>query len=162
MRLFVCGEEDVAQVLAAERIGYVFSIGDTGVELPGLQEALRAVPHTRWQFDDVVRNMFGYQCLTVSQAGALADEIRRVVPKYESILVHCAAGISRSSAVAAALLAHKGMRVAAGLRETWIRSRPYRGDEMFRPNPSVLELLDHALGLNGTLSAYKGSSFYGG
>lgn len=56
----------------------------------------------RFQFDDV--DMGQKNCITQAQANKIAEAVEMVKDKVERIIVHCEAGISRSSGVAAAIM----------------------------------------------------------
>jgi len=65
----------------------------------------------------------------------------------DKVLVHCHAGISRSTAVACGILCQHGMTVDAAI-ETTIAVR-----EIAYPNLHIIELFDDLLGLRQTLTA---------
>jgi len=56
----------------------------------------------RFQFDDV--DMGQKDCITPAQANQIAEAVETIKDKVDRIIVHCEAGISRSSGVAAAIM----------------------------------------------------------
>ena len=122
-------------------ITYLVSIGDGDDPLPqGYENAGRKV---RWLIADVV-----------TDEGATEDDIRRIVDLAEqlraesgTLLIHCEAGISRSTATALIIYA------------CWLG--PGREDEAMRrvgaqrpyaiPNRRIVAIADNLLALNGRL-----------
>ncbi len=122
---------------------YVVSIG-VPPELPpaGWQNAPRRL---RLEFDDALSESDGGP--SPADVERLLRFARELAARPGGILVHCQAGISRSTAAAAVILAvvlGEGREVEA-LREV-LRVQP-----LARPNARLLELADAALGRNGTL-----------
>jgi len=66
----------------------------------------------------------------------------------DSLLVHCRAGVSRSTAVSLGLLASWGLDPTYAYDQLLEAHPPGR---LFAPNPLVLALFDQALNLNGSL-----------
>ena len=61
----------------------------------------------RAEFDDIDIPLKGYKLLDSAQAIDMTSFIKDVViGKFDYLIIHCRAGISRSSAVAAAILKH--------------------------------------------------------
>jgi predicted protein tyrosine phosphatase len=122
-------------------ITYLVSIGDGGDPLPeGYENAARRL---RWLIADVV-----------TEEGATEDDIRRIVDlatqlRSESgtLLIHCEAGISRSTATALIIFAcwlGRGREDEAMQRV--IAQRPFSS-----PNRRMIALADKLLGLDGRL-----------
>ncbi len=90
-----------------------------------------------------------------SHAARIVD-FARALQGPPGVVVHCAAGISRSAAAVVGLYAAWGADpeavpelLDAARRET--RERGYRDATPCRPNPRLAALLDHALGLEWQL-----------
>lgn len=64
----------------------------------------------------------------------------------ERVLVHCHAGVSRSTAVAVAVLIQNGVAPAAAFEAIRLQRGP-----LFWPNQRIIELADRSLGLEGRL-----------
>lgn len=152
-RLFICGKHEVSG-FAASSLTHLLSLEDpetpktspawfTGIhvqlhfhDVESLAEAtrLRATAPTSDQVAEILR--FGQQCLATCAAS-----------RPTSLLVHCYAGASRSTAAAYALASQalgKGEEVAA--LEYVLRLRP----EAF-PNLLIVKHADQLLGLEGSM-----------
>lgn len=140
---------------------YAISIGSTphSPSPRGLKQLRR--PYIRLEFDDieVARNRFGYVGSTEEDVRKIVTFSRRIKDDPGPTLVHCAAGISRSSAASLILLAillGPGQETEAvghvldvvewcgesGLREVGTG---------IRPNRRIVWLGDTLLGLGGAL-----------
>lgn len=89
-------------------------------------------------FDDATDAGFWQNLITPEQALAVCDFALSLPPEVELLIVHCTEGVSRSAAVAAAVL--EGMGGDAG----WIWQS---GD--YRPNPLVYRTVLAAFGRAG-------------
>ena len=87
-------------------IKYVISIGSPERPLPTGYDRLRC-PRIRLEFDDVEveKHKVGYMGATFEDVLRLVNFCKRVKEKPGNIVVHCAAGVSRSSAATLVLLA---------------------------------------------------------
>lgn len=129
----------------------LISIGGPGYGRPcwgfdGMLESQRL----RLEFDDVTENYNGLQRATRRDVERIIDFAKRVEGKC---LIHCEAGISRSSATAIVLcsvvLGTGHEEEAVGLvAEHGITAD---GGNRFSPNPWIVNLADEALGCNGRL-----------
>lgn len=145
MKIEVLSRLEAAEILCSPdgcaEISFLVSIGDGDDPLPeGYENAARKL---RWLIADVV-----------TEEGATEDDIRRIVNLAEqlrsesgTLLIHCEAGISRSTATAliiyACWLGH-GREDEAMQRV--IAQRPYS-----IPNRRMVALADKLLALDGRL-----------
>ena len=84
-------------------------------------------------FDDAVDRGYWQNLMTGEQAAAVRDFVRALGDEVELLIVHCTQGVSRSAAVAAAILE------AHGADAGWIWH-----DSRYRPNPLVYRLVREA------------------
>jgi predicted protein tyrosine phosphatase len=149
-RLTICGIDELARHGAA-RVTHVLSILDPGWPEPGAFAVF--APHRRLElrFDDVIDQLPGThppQRQDVERLLAFADELGRDGPAAH-LLVHCHAGISRSTAGASLILAAAAPALAAdAVLAAVLRQRPRAW-----PNLRMIELGDALLGREGALVA---------
>ena len=130
---------------SAIRPGRVVSImapGDAVVATPGW---LPSSSHLHLGFDDVVATTDGYAApsrLQMAQLIAFADGWTEAAP----MLVHCMAGISRSSAAALIVAARRRPG-----REAELARRLRRVGPWFTPNETMVALADELLACDGRL-----------
>lgn len=118
----------------------VISIVDSHESFPDAEIALSPLRRgvLRLRFDDVDAECTGAEYQPFSQA--MATQIIRFVAPYaqrgvSGVIVHCAQGISRSSAVAACL-------------SQWLNSEATDFfDEFFSPNPTVRTILSRTIAI---------------
>jgi predicted protein tyrosine phosphatase len=89
-----------AKVFKSDESWAVISITDAGTPFPALNQANR-VGLLQLEFWDTDFKRTG--CFTADQALEILNFAKDMVPKIETLMIHCAAGVSRSPAVAAAL-----------------------------------------------------------
>jgi predicted protein tyrosine phosphatase len=97
-----------------------------------------------WWFDDVWEECF----LDSPRKEHIKDIIQTVKEKEllnKNIIVHCVAGVSRSTAIAISLLVMSGMNIDDAIKEIEIQ-RPFMW-----PNELIIRFFDEELGLNGEL-----------
>ncbi|HEX6717120.1 MAG TPA: dual specificity protein phosphatase family protein [Pyrinomonadaceae bacterium] len=124
-------------------ITYLLSIGDVQDELPiGFENVDRKL---RMLVADVVTE-FGATEQDISKIITIAHELRSVAGR---VLIHCEAGISRSSAAALIMYA---CWLGPG-REREAMSRVLAQRPIAMPNPRMVELADKLLDRNGRLRA---------
>ena len=145
IKIIVLSRVEAAELLCSPgrcaEIAYLVSIGHGDDPLPeGYENAARRL---RWLIADVV-----------TEEGATEDDIRRILTLAEqlrsesgTLLIHCEAGISRSTATALIIYAcwlGRGREDEAMQRV--IAQRPYSC-----PNRRMIALADELLGLDGRL-----------
>lgn len=101
----------------------------------------------RCYFDDVTpEDRLELVLATLLDIQAILDFSARLTT-HDRLLVHCSAGISRSTAVATGILCQHGLSPAAALNKVFfVRQGAI-------PNPYVIALMDEALELNGELTS---------
>jgi len=139
----VCGRDElgVAPLARADRI---VSILDAGAPLP---PELRAIdkPLLALRFDDVTRAMPGFAPPGAEHVRDLLAFDHAARPD-ERLVVHCTAGVSRSTAALAVLLAARHPMLTDELFEAIHAVRPQAW-----PNARIIELGDALLGRDGAL-----------
>jgi predicted protein tyrosine phosphatase len=147
-RITICGLSELA-VHAVAGVTHVVSILDPA--WPDPSDFERYAPHRRvvYRFDDVVEVGLGYFAPTQNDVAAILDLGRELMDEpVNQLLIHCHAGVSRSTATAAILMA---------------QSNPGREPEVFAelervrprswPNALMLRIADALLERNGALVA---------
>jgi predicted protein tyrosine phosphatase len=147
MAIIITDRSGAGKILCSPRrrsdIAYVVSIGGPAERPPAGWQV--AVGRLRLVFED---------CLSESEGGPSTEHIARLIwfarqvdLTRGTVLVHCEAGISRSVAAAAILLA-----VARGPgQEAAALGEALCAQPEGRPNQRMLELADEALGNGGAL-----------
>lgn len=142
--IYVCPWAEVDVHVAERGVSHVVSL--LGVEgVPATPRGIGAARHLHIEVDDIAGAIAGYVAPQAGHVSALIDFARdwdRATP----LLVHCYAGISRSTAAALAVMClHNPGREAEAAR--LLRQRaPYA-----LPNQRIVALADRALGLDGRL-----------
>lgn len=144
----VCSYEEAEYYLGARPLEHdaVISINDVHLgpppglhRFPGLKCALA--------FDDVVEPKWGVPP-SIDHATEIVDFAKRL--RNHRVLVHCAAGVSRSTAAAISIPATRMRPSPDNARSImhWIATvRP-----VARPNPLLVSMIDELLGWDMTLS----------
>lgn len=148
-RLTICGLDELADHTGAS-VSHTVSILDPEQPLPRVfrtYDSLRE--HWVLRFHDLSQPVRGARLPAEEDIAELLTIGRALAPeaKDSHILVHCHAGVSRSTAAAAILLTqhHYGSEREA-LREV-VRLRP-----IAFPNARMIRLADEMLGRNGALT----------
>ena len=147
MTIFVCPLSQVAARVALHKPGRVVSLLDPATPFPELG-ASYADRHLRLEFHDITLPHPNY---IMPQAQHVTELLGffSAWDRKEALLIHCYAGISRSTAAAyiAACLANPHAHehdLAVALR---------RAAPLARPNEALVALADAALGRKGRMSA---------
>ena len=129
---------------------HVIGLLDHGEQFSHLALKLAEIPNrTMFWFDDVPDDRFGH----APKEEHIAAIIKLIKDKglddgSKNVLVHCAAGISRSTATAIGLLIMRGLPIESAF-EIIERQRPFMW-----PNKLVLAHFDLLLGLNWKLTEF--------
>lgn len=147
-RLTICGLEELPMAITGG-VSHVISILDPDTPEPAVLNGMTPAARVTWRFDDVIRTLPGYaapeahhvECI-LEHGASLRGEI------VSHLLVHCHAGVSRSTAAAAILIA---------------QDKPGREDDAFAairsirprswPNSRMIALADTLLARGGAFKA---------
>lgn len=146
-RITICGLYELDQHAAAG-VGCVVSILDPNHPDPAAFR--RYPPHRRilYRFDDVVRARDGVVAPAVANVHAILDLGREMAAKpVEHVLIHCHAGVSRSTAAAIILMVQDNPGREADAFAELLRIRPRSW-----PNALMLTLADEILERDGALT----------
>jgi predicted protein tyrosine phosphatase len=146
MKIFVCPLSRVAELVALHRPGRVVSLLDPETVFPELGPSY-AGRHLRLQFHDITIPRDNYTMPQAEHVAELLDFVSACQPT-DSILIHCFAGISRSTA--AAYIASCAARPDADEHALAVSLR--QRAPLARPNGALVALADHALGREGRMS----------
>ncbi|MBM3647280.1 MAG: protein-tyrosine-phosphatase [Alphaproteobacteria bacterium] len=145
-KVTVCGIPELPEH-AATGVSHVLSIIDSYEPKPGALDKYPPVDHELIRFDDVVAEYPGFEACTPDHIATILAFGERVQTWPDShVLVHCHAGISRSTAAAAILMCQHaaGQEEAAFLRLLRLRKHGW-------PNTRMVEFADTLLKRNGAL-----------
>ena len=147
-RLSICGIDELPE-RAADDVSHVVSILDPDFPEPLVLGAFPVGGRVLYRFDDVIRVRADAQAPSRDDVERLLDLGARLRDQpVAHLLVHCHAGVSRSTAAAAILMAHDNPgreREAFAVVER-LRPRSW-------PNSLMVRLGDEALGRDGALVA---------
>lgn len=147
-RLTICGLDELEAHGDAE-VSHVLSLLDPDTPEPAVGRLFGDVwAHRVLRFHDIDRSMPGGRAPApddVSDVLSFGRELRDA-PARSHVLVHCHAGVSRSTAAAVILMAQQnpGRETEALAAVTALRP-------IARPNPRMLALADEILGCQGRL-----------
>ena len=161
-------DRDHAEALLVSQawpLRYLISIGDDVADAPSL--SCHPGPHVRLVFHDLNGDdRAGYVGFAPADARRLVDFCALVAQDPGATLIHCAAGISRSTAAALVLIATMmGPGEEAASVEslvdavTWTWANDLREVQMILPNRRVVALCDQLLGREGRLLAARDEFF---
>jgi predicted protein tyrosine phosphatase len=118
--------------------------------IPAVEERLIPKPREglslyRCYFDDVTpKTNLGLSLATLADIQAILAFSTDLTP-HDKLLIHCSAGISRSTAVATGILCQHGLSPTEAFKKV-VSIR-----QVALPNPYIIALMDEALELNGKL-----------
>ena len=145
-KITICGIPELSQH-ASIGVSHVLSIIDTHEPKPEALDDYLEINHLLLRFDDVVAEYPGFEACTPDHVRQLLDFGEHVHAAQDShVLIHCHAGISRSTAAAAILMAQHapGQEEAAFLRILDLRKHAW-------PNTRMVEFADRLLKRDGAL-----------
>jgi predicted protein tyrosine phosphatase len=145
-RVTICGIPELLQHCASG-VTHVLSIIDTHEPRPEALDDFFGIDHELVRFDDVVAEYPGFEACTPAHIEAILAFGERVQAVPDShMLIHCHAGVSRSQAAAAILMAQhaSGHEEAAFLRLLELRKHGW-------PNTRMVEFADQLLQRDGAL-----------
>jgi len=146
LELYICGRDEMLRHVAALRPSHLVSL-TAPEELPSTPREVPPERHLRLGFHDISEPMPGCIMPEAAHIERLLEFTRAWRPGA-TVLVHCMAGVSRSTAAALiAAAVHVPGRERACARELRIAS-PHAS-----PNRRMIELGDELLGLGGALVA---------
>ena len=145
-KVTICGIPELPQHCSVG-ISHVLSIIDTHEPRPPALDDYPGVEHLLIRFDDVVAEYPGFEACTPQHIVQVLEFGERTHAKPDShVLVHCHAGISRSTAAAAILMCQHapGQEEAAFLKLLSLRKHGW-------PNTRMVEFADTLLDRRGAL-----------
>lgn len=145
-RIIICGLSELAEH-AASGITHVVSILDPA--WPDPHDFRHYAPHRRvvYRFHDVVEVGLGYAAPTQRDVSAILELGRELIGEpAERLLIHCHAGVSRSTATAAILMAQNNPGREPDVFAELQRTRPYSW-----PNARMVRIADGLLERDGAL-----------
>jgi predicted protein tyrosine phosphatase len=145
-RIWVCGLDAMPDLVERVRPGRLISLLPAD-DQPATPLQVRASDHLRLLVDDVDRPEAGF----VAPARAHLEQLiafLRASPPRASLVIHCLAGVSRSTAAALVALALDAPGREREAAESLRRAAPFAC-----PNRLIVRLADDALARKGALSA---------
>ncbi len=145
-RITICGIPELPQHAGAG-VSHILSIIDTHEPRPPALDDFYEVDHELVRFDDVVAEYPGFEACTPQHIVKILEFGERAHRAPDGhILIHCHAGVSRSQAAAAILMAQHapGQEEAAFLRLLELRKHGW-------PNTRMVEFADQLLARDGAL-----------
>ena len=143
--LWICRADDLPTVAVELRPHRILSISSPGFR-PSTPSGVVPGRHFHLNFDDIVEPVAGYVEPSEAHVRSIID-LGAWLPDAERILVHCHAGISRSSAAALILLATRNPGHERDIASLLRAEGPW-----FVPNRLMIEIADRLLGRGAVLS----------
>ena len=144
--LWICRACDLASLAIELRPQRILSIAEPGFRNP-TPDGIAPDDHHHLNFDDITEAMPDYVEPSEHHVGSII-ELAGALSERDRILVHCQAGISRSSAAALIILAARNPG-----HERAIAARLRQEGPWFVPNRLMVEIADRLLGRGPILSA---------
>ncbi|HJQ58568.1 MAG TPA: protein-tyrosine-phosphatase [Vineibacter sp.] len=155
-KVTVCGIADLTGHADAG-VTHVLSLLDMHHPVPESLDAFAGVDRELLRFDDVVAEFPGFTACSrgdIERLLAFGERLHDAGVSARHLLVHCHAGISRSTASAAVLMAQFNPGREIDAFEALLDMRPHAW-----PNTRVVDLADRLLARNGAmlegLAAYR-------
>lgn len=145
-KVTICGIPELPQHCSSG-VSHVLSIIDTHEPRPAALDDYSGIDHELIRFDDVVAEFPGFGACTHAHIAKVLEFGERVHAQPGShVLVHCHAGVSRSTAAAAILMCQHapGHEDAAFLRLLNLRKHGW-------PNTRMVEFADQLLKRDGAM-----------
>lgn len=145
-KVTICGIPELPQHSSAG-VTHVLSIIDTHEPRPEALDEFFEIDHELIRFDDIVAEYPGFEACTpahIEKVLAFGERVHAAPGSH--VLIHCHAGVSRSQAAAAILMAQHapGQEEAAFLRLLELRKHGW-------PNTRMVEFADQLLKRDGAL-----------
>jgi predicted protein tyrosine phosphatase len=145
-KVTICGIPELSQH-SAVGISHVLSIIDTHEPRPAVLDDFFEIDHELIRFDDIVAEYPGFEACTpghIAQVLAFGERVHARPGSH--VLVHCHAGVSRSTAAAAILMCQHapGHEEAAFLKLLELRKHGW-------PNTRMVEFADQLLERDGAM-----------
>lgn len=144
--IFVCNLLEMPDHVRVLRPGYLVSLLPTP-EQPARPAEVPADRHLRVEIDDVCTSCEGRVLPDEVHVRSLVDFLARRA-RHETVLLHCWAGISRSTAAALVALTLQASGQEAAAATALRAAAPHA-----QPNRRMVELADRLLGREGRLVA---------
>lgn len=145
-KVTICGIPELPQHCAVG-VSHVLSIIDTHEPRPSALDSYSGIEHELIRFDDVVAEYPGFEACTPAHIEKVLAFGKRVHARPDGhVLVHCHAGISRSTAAAAILMTQfaPGTEEQAFLKLLELRKHGW-------PNTRMVEFADTLLKRDGAM-----------
>jgi predicted protein tyrosine phosphatase len=144
--LWICRACDLASLAAKLRPQHILSIAEPGYRNP-TPVGIDSDRHHHLHFDDIVEAMPGYLAPSEQHVARIIDLAAKLT-ETDRILVHCQAGISRSSAAALIILATRNPG-----QEPDVTRRLREKGPWFVPNRLMVDIADRLIGRGPVLGA---------
>ena len=147
-KVTICGLTELPGLCDGD-VTHLLSVLDVHHPVPALFDDFPALDRELLRFDDVVAEFPGFTAcclLDIERMLAFGERVRAAGDAARHLLIHCHAGISRSTAAAAVLMAqfNPGRETEAFLALLEMRRHAW-------PNTRVVEFADRILGRKGAL-----------
>lgn len=145
-KVTICGIPELP-LHCSTGVSHVLSIIDTHEPRPSALDGFSTIDHELIRFDDIVAEYPGFEACTpahIEKVLAFGEKVHAHPQGH--VLVHCHAGISRSTAAAAILMTQHapGQEEAAFLKLLNLRKHGW-------PNTRMVEFADQLLGRDGAM-----------